>query len=175
MEGKGVWFDTEDAARAYVYRHFKRGARSFDLGCFQINYKWHGKAFDSIEAMFDPQKNALYAASFLLELYREKGDWGAAAGAYHSRTPKLASRYQKRFERYRLALAAEDERGITPRHEAALPKGEKKAAAAPLPRVNRYPLLQAGSGKGVMGSLMPRGSRREIIPIIRAPENGGET
>src|SRR5690606_11949553 len=25
MEGKGVWFDTEDEARAYVFREFKRG------------------------------------------------------------------------------------------------------------------------------------------------------
>ena len=37
MEGKGIWFDTAADARAYAVEHHKRGARSFDLGCFQIN------------------------------------------------------------------------------------------------------------------------------------------
>ena len=45
MEGAGAWFDTEDEVRAFVFKHFKRGARSFDIGCFQINYKWHGAHF----------------------------------------------------------------------------------------------------------------------------------
>ena len=175
MEGKGVWFDTRDAALAYVYKHFKRGARSFDLGCFQINYKWHGKAFNSIEDMFDPKKNALYAARFLLELYGEKGNWGAAAGAYHSRTEKYASRYRKRFERFRLALAGEDETPALPEREAAQPAGRRKAELAPLPRVNTYPLLQGGSQKSLMGSLMPLGSKREIIPLIGAAGRGGRT
>src|SRR5699024_6482524 len=54
MEGRGRWFDNADAARAYVFAHFKAGARSFDVGCFQINYRWHGDAFRSIDEMFDP-------------------------------------------------------------------------------------------------------------------------
>ena len=65
MEGKGVWFDGPDEAKAYAFRNYKRGARSFDLGCFQLNFKWHGHAFASIEEMFDPEANALYAANFL--------------------------------------------------------------------------------------------------------------
>ncbi len=56
MEGTGVWFETREEARAYVLRHFDRGARSFDVGCFQINYRWHGHAFTSIDQMFDPME-----------------------------------------------------------------------------------------------------------------------
>ncbi len=174
MEGKGVWFESRDAALAYVYKHFKRGARSFDLGCFQINYKWHGKAFNSIEEMFDPGKNALYAARFLLDLYGEKGNWSAAAGAYHSRTEKYASRYRKRFERFRLAFAGEDEIPALPAGEPAQPAARRKAAAAPQPRINTYPLLQGGSQKSLMGSLMPLGGKREIVPLIGAPDRGGQ-
>ena len=73
MEGKGVWFDNRAAALAYVYEHFKRGARSFDVGCFQINYKWHHQHFASIEEMFDPLANAHYAAEFLRSLHAESG------------------------------------------------------------------------------------------------------
>ncbi len=175
MEGKGVWFESRDAALAYVYKHFKRGARSFDLGCFQINYKWHGKAFNSIEEMFDPRKNALYAARFLLALYGEKGTWGAAAGAYHSRSEKYASRYRKRFERFRLALAGEDEIPVLPAGMPEMPAGGRVAETAPQPRINTYPLLQGGSQKSLMGSLMPLGGRRKIIPLIGAAGSGGRS
>lgn len=176
MEGAGHWFDSRDDALAYAYREYKRGARSFDVGCFQINYKYHGDAFGSIEEMFDPLANALYAAGFLGRLYAESGSWSVAAGAYHSRTPKYAERYRARFDRFRTALAAEDGRqgdGETADNApdfalAGTPSGEipeipdivlaanggEPAPAAP--RVNTFPLLQQGRTAG-LGSLVPLG------------------
>ena len=97
VSGAGHWFDTADLALAFAFRTFKSGVRNFDVGCFQINYRWHGAAFQSIEAMFDPDQNALYAAQFLKALFAEFGDWEAAAGAYHSRTKIHADRYKRRF------------------------------------------------------------------------------
>ncbi len=108
MEGKGVWFATPDEALTYVNEHFARGARSFDVGCFQINYRWHGNAFSSIEEMFDPARNALYAAQYLRNLYAETGSWSRAAGAYHSRTPQYADRYRARFDRILASLSGGD-------------------------------------------------------------------
>ncbi|MEM8789576.1 MAG: transglycosylase SLT domain-containing protein [Pseudomonadota bacterium] len=108
MEGEGRWFSTPEEALAYVRAHHARGARSYDVGCFQINYRWHGQEFASVEQMFDPNQNALYAARFLRDLYAEKGSWGAAAGAYHSRTPKFATRYRARFERILARLGGAD-------------------------------------------------------------------
>lgn len=99
MEGEGKWFPSEYAARKYVFERFKSGARSFDVGCFQINYRWHSKAFSSIEEMFDPNTNAEYAAGFLKSLYLELGSWKKAAGAYHSRTDHFAQKYMSKFER----------------------------------------------------------------------------
>ncbi|WP_146347525.1 lytic transglycosylase domain-containing protein [Phaeobacter marinintestinus] len=104
LEGAGHWFKTEDQARAFVFRHFKKGARSFDVGCFQINYKWHGRAFQSIEDMFDPVLGADYAAQLLKNLYAELGNWSEAAGAYHSRTPALSRKYSARFDTIRTSL-----------------------------------------------------------------------
>lgn len=97
-EGKGYWFASAVEAKSYVFDIFKSGVRSFDVGCFQINYRWHGKAFRSIDAMFDPDENATYAARFLTELYAELGSWPAAAGAYHSRTQHHAAAYSDRFQ-----------------------------------------------------------------------------
>lgn len=151
MEGKGNWFDTEDAARAYVFQNFKRGARSFDVGCFQINYKWHGAAFQSIDQMFDPMENARYAAAFLKELYDESGDWSVAAGAYHSRTPEYAQRYIARFDRIRQKILGQPETG----QQTQNPDIQMANATAALIRVNRYPLLQITKTKGAFGSLVP--------------------
>jgi hypothetical protein len=151
MEGKGVWFETEDAARTYVFQHYKRGARSFDVGCFQINYRWHGDAFASIDEMFDPTANAQYAAKFLLELYAELGSWSRAAGAYHSRTEDLAEKYISRFERIRLSLSEDLSNHTT----FAVVKVEPATETMPLRvRQNQFPLLKS-SGPTTLGSLVP--------------------
>jgi hypothetical protein len=52
--------------------------------------------------MFNPERNALYAAHFLIELHREFGSWTEAAGAYHSRTPEHADRYKAKFSDLRM-------------------------------------------------------------------------
>jgi len=145
VEGKGYWFNSEIEAKSYVFNIFKAGARSFDIGCFQINYRWHGKAFRSIDAMFDPEENATYAARFLKELYAELGSWPAAAGAYHSRTQALAEAYRGRFQ---TVLAQLD--GAAPPQVAAAPRDPFTGVAAPL-----IPLASEPPRNGALGSLVP--------------------
>ena len=40
--------------------------------------------------------NARYAASFLLQLFRQSSDWGAAIAGYHSQTPDIGAAYGSR-------------------------------------------------------------------------------
>ncbi|MCW3782038.1 transglycosylase SLT domain-containing protein [Defluviimonas sp. CAU 1641] len=166
MEGKGLWFESEREARTYVYKEYDRGARSFDVGCFQLNFKWHGAAFRSIDDMFDPLTNALYAARFLKSLHAEQGSWSRAAGAYHSRTPEYAGRYQARFDRFRNSLLAQDTNEIPAIPDIVgvanddFPSSEgtdPDAMVGAIARVNRYPLLQTGGTSG-LGSLVPLGN-----------------
>ncbi|MEM7670074.1 MAG: lytic transglycosylase domain-containing protein [Pseudomonadota bacterium] len=98
LEGDGFWFETRQQALDFALRHHGRGARSFDVGCFQINFRWHGEAFESISMMFDQTQNADYAARFLQSLKQEGGTWDDAVGKYHSRTPEFATRYLGRFQ-----------------------------------------------------------------------------
>lgn len=183
MEGAGHWFDTLEEARAYAHQEYARGARSFDLGCFQINYKWHHEAFSSLDEMFHPVANALYAAKFLSELYAETGDWSKAAGAYHSRTPQFADKYAARFDRFRANMAGTDMASFSGDFAAStggygsggyggeIPEIPDIVAmmngdVAPQPervRVNNYQLLQAGTG--TMGSLVPT-SRVAAVPSL---------
>ncbi|MEY8882549.1 hypothetical protein [Donghicola sp. XS_ASV15] len=44
------------------------GTTSIDVGCMQVNYRWHGEGFSSLEDMFDPAANTAYAAEFLTRL-----------------------------------------------------------------------------------------------------------
>lgn len=156
MEGAGHWFDSREEALSFALNEFDRGARSFDVGCFQINYKWHGQHFASVEQMFEPTANAVYAARFLKSLYAEQGSWEAAAGAYHSRTPEYAERYAARFSRFRAALREDGGEAVPdiPDIVLAAYAGDDPA---PLPRINSFPLLQAGGGAG-LGSLVPIGN-----------------
>ena len=94
FNGRGYWYSSASEARSFVIALLERGHRNIDVGCFQVNVKWHGSRFASVSEMFDPSANARYAARFLQELHQELGSWEAAAAAYHSRTPEHAKRYR---------------------------------------------------------------------------------
>lgn len=137
--GKGHWFSTANQAIEFAESQLDLGLRNFDVGCFQLNHRWHSKGFRSTADMFDPTSNAVYAAGFLAELFTEKGDWSLAAAAYHSRTPEHADRYQAKFDEIYADLG-----------DAPLQAHENAVET----RVNRFPLLQAGA-KARAGSLVP--------------------
>jgi hypothetical protein len=135
-EGRGYWFETRDEALEFARQSLAEGRRSFDVGCFQINYHWHGHNFPSLESMFDPDTSAAYAARFLGELLMEKGDWQAAAGAYHSRTPQFANVYRQRFARILAGLGGsalvETVAEAAPAEDAAPRKSRTRLERRPL-------------------------------------------
>ena len=106
VTGKGQWFASRAAALVHAQRSLAGGETSFDVGCFQLNYRWHGQAFPSIDAMFEPGASGDYAARFLKSLYAETGNWFRAAGLYHSRREPRASRYRDLVARAARRLGA---------------------------------------------------------------------
>jgi len=138
IRGDGQWLETRSAALTLAQASVARGVTLFDVGCFQINYRWHGQHFASLDQMLDPDAGAVYAAQFLQKLYAQTGDWSAAAGAYHSRTPVYAARYRERFDRFYVAA----QNGSPPVMAAAT-------------RINTFPLLRSGAGQTTLGSLVP--------------------
>lgn len=137
--GESLWFQTEDEALAAVEQILAEGTTNVDLGCFQLNWRWHAEAFPSAAAMIDPEENARYAADLVARLYGETGDWRAAVAAYHSTTPDRAEVYLARFDPIYAALGGD---------QPAL------ATAEAAPRENLFPLLQAGAVLSA-GSLVP--------------------
>ena len=82
--GDGKFFPTRAAAIAHVDKLRRRGVRNIDVGCMQVNLKYHPDAFDDLETAFDPQSNAHYAAQFLTALRAKTRSWVTAAAHYHS-------------------------------------------------------------------------------------------
>lgn len=142
-DGAGNWYATKAEAVAAATAHGSDGTGTFDVGCFQLNIKWHGKGFASLSDMFDPDQNATYAAQFLAQLYQESGDWASAVAAYHSRTPDLAQAYLGKVKAILNDPAAEPLTVVE---------------VQPL-RENLFPLLQAGD-QGSAGSIVPLQSAR---------------
>ncbi len=97
VRGKGHYYKTKEAAVKAAQNLRKKGINNFDVGCMQINMRFHGKEFASLEDAFDPQKNVEYAAKFLKKLYDRRQDWMQAATDYHSKRPSKAKIYKKKL------------------------------------------------------------------------------
>lgn len=75
--------DPRDAVR--LFNQMRRsGVTLIDLGCMQINQRYHGEEFSSLEDMFNPRRNVEYAARFLSELRVREGSWTMAAARYNA-------------------------------------------------------------------------------------------
>ena len=92
--GKGRYLPTKQAAIRTVRKLKRQGVRNIDVGCMQINLKYHPKAFKSLDDAFDPGKNAAYAAKFLVKLRQDKRSWVQAVKHYHSATRALHNPYR---------------------------------------------------------------------------------
>lgn len=128
IAGAGHFFASKDEAIDFVRRQQALGRQSMDVGCMQINLRWHPGAFADLGEAFDPARNVAYAARFLRELrgaVAEPGmaGWMRAVGLYHSALEEHAEPYRAQVGRYWQDLA-------DPIVLASLGSG---SAAAPLP------------------------------------------
>lgn len=96
-DGAGFFFRTEEDAINKVRSLRQKGVTSIDVGCMQINQKWHPHAFRDLKEAFDPMANVEYAARYLLELHERYGDWTRAAASYHSSTKKYQEIYLRKL------------------------------------------------------------------------------
>tara|TARA_A100001011_G_C14236573_1_gene811284 strand:- start:493 stop:1392 length:900 start_codon:yes stop_codon:yes gene_type:complete len=94
--GKGLYFETKKGALKYLKNAVNNGSKNIDVGCMQLNYRWHKGAFSSLEEMFDPEKNVQYAAEFVKELFDRHKNWEDVIKHYHSNKKKFNIPYYKK-------------------------------------------------------------------------------
>lgn len=82
----GATFFPQDAQGALAKFAQARalGAKFIDMGCMQINHRFHGKAFASPAQMLEPARNVDYAARFLKQLRAREGSWTLAVARYNA-------------------------------------------------------------------------------------------
>ena len=85
VKGKGYYFADKLSAKRFLKTLPEKIQYKVDVGCMQLNWGYHGKAFPHLTKMLNPRINIIYAAYFLRELYMETGQWSKAIANYHSR------------------------------------------------------------------------------------------
>jgi len=94
--GEGLFFDSREAAMRHLEAAVSAPGHSVDVGCMQVNTKWHMGGFHELADMLDPVQNADYAAGFLLDLHEAHQSWDDAVKHYHSAEPEKHMVYHRR-------------------------------------------------------------------------------
>lgn len=84
VNGKGYHFKSRTKAIAKVKEYMKKGKTSIDVGCMQINLKYHPDAFANLNQAFEPRYNIAYAAKFLNGKYKRNNSWETSIRHYHN-------------------------------------------------------------------------------------------
>ncbi len=95
VEGKPMYFNTKAETVYFVKEELKKGKKSIDLGCMQINWLHHGHNFKSIEHALEPRINVHFGAMFLKQKFDKSGNWHKAIAHYHSATPERGTKYSQ--------------------------------------------------------------------------------
>lgn len=106
VQGRGYHYDSKQEAIAAVKKFQAQGIESIDVGCMQINLRYHPDAFSSLDQAFEPKYNIGYAATFLKTHYETYNNWQTAIRMYHNADPVLGQRYLSRIYK---TWRAEDE------------------------------------------------------------------
>lgn len=125
VNGEGRYFETKEEAVEETRKLLDSGQRSIDVGCMQVNLRYHPTAFRSIDEAFDPMNNVSYGAKFLLSLRDLQGSWAQAVERYHSADDGRRAEYRERViglwnreARNLVMTAVLDENNDTPYHLA---------------------------------------------------------
>ena len=95
IAGKPLYPTSFQQALKLINQATESGERMIDIGCMQINFRYHAKKFASVGDMLDARQNVAYAAGFLKKLFQREGSWTLAAARYHAGPDNLVA--QKRY------------------------------------------------------------------------------
>lgn len=93
LNGQSIYLETRQKAIDTAKRLLSQGIKNFDVSLMQVNWRWNGHRFASIESAFDPVVNLRVASQILSEHHKSTGTWQAAIARYHSRSSSLGQRY----------------------------------------------------------------------------------
>ena len=99
VNGKSKYFDNKKETLSFLRESLQKN-RNIDVGCMQINYKFHGHNFKNLDHILNPEENVKYAAEFLKKLFKRHKSWNEAISRYHSSEPSRKKRYLKKVRNF---------------------------------------------------------------------------
>ena len=174
--GDSAYFQTKDAALKSLKKRVKQGVTNIDIGCMQLNYRWHKKFFKNLSDMMSPKKNVDYGARFLNRLHKRHGSWEKAVKYYHSSKSKFNVKYYKKVRA--VWKKENNEPSLKPILVTAVSNPESNKINILSQRENSVPLIeinkseQVGSIKKTVSSYS---SIEEIKPIVVTTANFQKT
>ena len=142
--GDSAYFKTKKAALNSLKKRIESGVTNIDVGCMQINYRWHNKFFSNLGDMINPIKNVDYGARFLKKLFQRHGSWEKAVKYYHSSKSKFNVRYYKKVKA--IWKRENNESSLKPILVAAASKSETKKLSIVKKNEKVVPLIEINKG-----------------------------
>ena len=142
--GDSAYFKTKKAALKSLKKRIESGVTNIDVGCMQINYRWHNKFFSNLGDMINPIKNVDYGARFLKKLFQRHGSWEKAVKYYHSSKSKFNVRYYKKVKA--IWKRENNESSLKPILVAAASKSETKKLSIVKKNEKVVPLIEINKG-----------------------------
>ena len=104
IDGQSVFCESQQDAIHRVSQAI-RNQQSVDIGLMQVNWRWHGQRFATIDESLVPIKNLSAGATILHEQFEQTNDWWEAVGRYHDpgqdeESLDSAQRYRERVRQY---------------------------------------------------------------------------
>ena len=96
--GISYYPESYDHAERLLKNLITQGQSNIDIGCMQLNWRWHQENFLNPQQMLNPVENIEYAAKFLISLHQEAGgSWHQAVRYYHTRNPTMNKKYSRKI------------------------------------------------------------------------------
>jgi hypothetical protein len=136
--------DLNDMA-SVISANWQRGIQSIDVGCMQINLKYHGDKFARMTDLLHSPTNVEYGASYLIHLATERGSWREGVMDYHNKNSAARRRWYgcKVWNNYLRINAAR-----TGYVACGSPPGGSSVASNAGNKVNTSPLTIPGYNRG---------------------------
>ena len=138
--GDSAYFQTKEDALRSLEERIKKGVTNIDIGCMQLNFRWHKDFFNDLSDMINPIKNVDYAARFLNKLHKRHRSWEKAVKYYHSSKSKFNVKYYRKVKA--VWKKENNESSLAPKLLAAVLEPKPKKANIFIKKEEREPLIK---------------------------------
>ncbi len=138
--GDSAYFQTKEDALRSLEDRIKNGVTNIDIGCMQLNFRWHKDFFNNLSDMINPIENVDYAARFLNKLHQRHRSWEKAVKYYHSSKSKFNVKYYRKVKA--VWKKENNESSLAPKLVAAVVSPKPKKANIFIKKEETVPLIK---------------------------------